>query len=205
MKLYWSSRSPYVRKVMITAHECGLADRIECTPIVVSAFTPNAELLPLNPLGKIPTLVLEDGSAIYDSRVICEYLDSQHDGTPLFPREWPERLHALRWQSLGDGMLDMLLARLYEERAREAAHRSDKLISSLMRKLTAGLDALEAAVNKLHESPFGIGQIAIGSALSYLGFRFDDDAWRTHRPALAAWHAGFSKRASVVATKHVDA
>ena len=96
MKLYWSSRSPYVRKVMVVAHEAGLAEQIELERVVVSAYLPNTELLTTNPLGKIPTLVLDDGTAVYDSRVICEYLDGLHQGPRLFPQAGPERLQALR-------------------------------------------------------------------------------------------------------------
>ena len=95
MKLYWSSRSPFVRKVMVCAHECGLAARIECVRTLVMMTRPNPDLLPVNPLGKIPTLVLDDGSALYDSTVICEYLDSLHGGSRLFPESGPARWTAM--------------------------------------------------------------------------------------------------------------
>tara|TARA_R110002167_G_scaffold266634_3_gene473352 strand:+ start:365 stop:982 length:618 start_codon:yes stop_codon:yes gene_type:complete len=205
MKLYWSSRSPYVRKVMVVAHEVGLAQDIERERVVVSAYLPNTEMLPQNPLGKIPTLLLDDGSAVYDSRVICEYLDSRHDGTPLFPPAGPERLRALTWLALGDGVVDMLIQRLYEERVRDAALRSDKLLTSLMGKLDASLASMNAQAGELAAAPFGIGQIAIGCALSYMDFRFADDGWRDGRAELADWHAEFSLRPSAVATAHVDA
>ncbi len=113
MKLHWSPRSPYVRKVMIVAHELGLADRIETVRTVVGGTTPHRELMRENPLGKIPTLVLEDGRIIYDLPVICEYLDTLHDGPKLYPA-WPERLTALRRLALGDGMLDIALPWLGE-------------------------------------------------------------------------------------------
>jgi glutathione S-transferase len=205
MKLYWSSRSPYVRKVMVTAHECGLADQIEREAIVVSAYLPNTDMLKKNPLGKIPTLILDDDSAVYDSRVICEYLDNQHDGSPLFPRTWPERLEALRFQATGDGMLDMLIMRLYEDRVRNDAQRSEELVGALQGKLSASLDSLDTAVATLQKLPFGIGHIAIGSALSYMDFRFADDNWRENRTALAQWHGTFRARPSVIATEHIDA
>jgi glutathione S-transferase len=108
MKLHWSPRSPYVRKVMIVAHELGLADRIETVRTVVGGMTPHLALMRDNPLGKIPTLVLEDDTVLYDSPVICEYLDTLHDGPKLFP-PWPKRLTALRRLALGDGMLDIAL------------------------------------------------------------------------------------------------
>jgi len=104
MKLHWSPRSPYVRKVMIVAHELGLADRLEIVRTVVGGITPHLELMRENPLGKIPTLVLEDGTILYDSPVICEYLDTLHAGEKLFPA-WPERLTALRRLALGERAL----------------------------------------------------------------------------------------------------
>ena len=119
MKLHWSPRSPFVRKVMIVAHERGLIDRLNCVRTVVAMTTPHAELMRDNPLSKIPALVLDDGTALYDSPVICEYLDAL-DGKPqLFPLDRKRRILALRRQALGDGFLDLLvLAR--NERLREA-------------------------------------------------------------------------------------
>ncbi len=204
MKLYWSSRSPYVRKVMIAAHETGLVDRLDCQRVVVSAFAENEEVRAVNPLGKIPTLVLEDGMALYDSPVICEYLDGLHDGKKLFPPSGRARFEALRWLALGDGMLDMLLARMYEERTRTEEQRSAKLQAAIAVKLASCLDALDGMAPALTKAPFGIGHIAIGCALGYLDFRFADDNWRTTKPALAAWHRSFTARPSVVATEPVD-
>jgi len=103
MLLHWSPRSPFVRKVMIAAHECGLADRIERVRTVVAAATPNIELMKENPQSRLPTLRLADGTVVYDSPVICEYFDTLHGGAKLFPESFPERLVALRRQSLGDG------------------------------------------------------------------------------------------------------
>src|SRR6185436_3934140 len=109
MKLHWSPRSPFVRKVMIFAHEAGLAGSIEQVRSVVAMRAPNAAVMRDNPLGKLPTLVLEDGRALFDSAVICEYLDSLHAGAPLFPAAGQARWEALRWQALGDGLLDLLV------------------------------------------------------------------------------------------------
>src|ERR1700689_3900932 len=117
MKLHWSPRSPFVRKVMIVAHERGLADRITCIRTVAAMTKPHGELMKDNPLSKIPTLVLDDGAVIYDSPVICEYLDSLGVGPKLFPSDAKARLIALRRQALGDGFLDLLvLARNERER-----------------------------------------------------------------------------------------
>src|SRR3954452_1275225 len=109
MLMHWSPRSPFVRKVMIVAHEVGLADRIETVRTLVAASTPNVELMKQNPQSRLPTLVLADGTVIYDSPVIAEYFDSLNTGEKLFPVRFDARLVALRPQSLGDGMLDTML------------------------------------------------------------------------------------------------
>ncbi len=202
MKLHWSPRSPYVRKVMIVAHELGLADRIETVRTVVGGTTPHLELMRENPLGKIPTLALEDGTIIYDSPVICEYLDTLHNGPKLFP-EWPERLVALRRLALGDGMLDIALAWL-GERFRPADRQSTPHTALWQAKLRCCVDALEREADALATGPWSIGHIAIGNALSYLDFRFADLQWRDDHPHLAAWHAIFDARPSVQANLPVD-
>src|ERR1700684_1597646 len=114
MILHWSPRSPYVRKVMIAVHEMGLTDRIRTVRTIVGGTTPHAELMKINPLGKIPTLELEDGTVVYDSPVIIEYLDTLHTGPKLCPLSWPERLIALRRHALGQGMLYYALPLLGE-------------------------------------------------------------------------------------------
>jgi glutathione S-transferase len=202
MKLHWSPRSPYVRKVMIAAHEMGLADRLETVRTVVGGTTPHQELMRENPLGKIPTLVLADGTIIYDSPVICEYLDTLHDGPKLFP-QWPERLTALRRLALGDGMLDIALAWL-SERFRPAERRSEPHMALWQGKIRCCVDALEREDDALAASPFSIGHVAVGNALSYLDFRFADLRWRDGHPQLSAWHAAFDARASVRANPPVD-
>jgi glutathione S-transferase len=204
MKLYWSSRSPYVRKVMIAAHETGLVGKLDCERTIVSAFAENADMLKVNPLGKIPTLILDDGTALFDSPVICEYLDSLHDGHKLFPAAGPARFTALKWLALGDGMLDMLLARMYEIRTRTDEQRSQKLIDAIAVKQKTCLRALDAMAPELTAAPVNIGHIAITCALGYLDFRFADDNWRASYPALAAWHKAFAARPSVVATEPED-
>ena len=202
MKLHWSPRSPYVRKVMVVAHELGLADRIETVRTVVGGTTPHLELMRENPLGKIPTLVLSDGTIIYDSPVVCEYLDTLHHGPKLFPA-WPERLTALRRLALGDGMLDIALAWL-SERFRPADRQSPPHMTLWEAKLRSCVEALEGEANALANSAFTIGHIGIGIALSYLDFRFGDLAWRDGHPRLAAWHVTFEARPSVVANPPVD-
>jgi glutathione S-transferase len=202
MKLHWSPRSPYVRKVMIVAHELGLADRLETVRTVVGGTTPHLALMRENPLGKIPTLVMEDGSVLYDSPVICEFLDTLHDGPKLFP-SWPERLTALRRLALGDGMLDIALAWV-GERFRPKEKQSMPHSTLWEAKIRACVDALETEAGPLAAEALAIGHIAIGVALSYLDFRFDDLQWREGHERLAAWHASFDARPSVTASPVVD-
>jgi glutathione S-transferase len=204
MKLHWSPRSPFVRKVMIVAHERGLASRITCIRTVAATAKPHAELMRDNPLSKIPTLVLDDGTVLYDSPVICEYFDSLgdlEDAPKLFPADAKARLTALRRQALGDGFLDLLVL-LRDERMR--AQPSDaRLVSAAVRK-RAVLDSLEEEAMPFAAAPFGIGHVAIGCALSYLDFRYADENWREGHARLAGWHATFATRPSVRATEPVD-
>jgi glutathione S-transferase len=201
MKLHWSPRSPFVRKVMIVAHELGLVDRIACVRTVAATTKPHLGLMADNPLSKIPTLVLDDGTVLYDSPVVCEYLDGLHAGPKLYPAELKERLTALRRQALGDGFLDFLLLLRNE---RERAHPSEAHLSAYTTKKQAVLDALDREADALAASPFNIGHIAVGCALSYLDFRYADEDWRKDHPRAAAWHADFAARPSVRATEPVD-
>jgi glutathione S-transferase len=201
MKLHWSPRSPFVRKVMIAAHELGLVERITCVRTVAATTRPHAALMEDNPLSKIPTLVLEDGTVLYDSPVICEYLDSLHAGRKLIPADGMERMVALRRQAFGDGFLDFLLLLRNE---RERTHPSDVHLATFTTKRKAALAALEREAQALAASPFTIGHIAIGCALSYLDFRFGHEDWRADHPRIAGWHREFAARASVRATDPID-
>jgi glutathione S-transferase len=146
--------------------------------------------------------VLEDGTVLYDSPVICEYLDTLHDGPKLFPG-WPERLIALRRLALGDGMLDIALA-LVGERFRPTEKQSALHMGLWEAKLRACVDTLETDADALGTGPLTIGHIGIGIALSYLDFRFGDLRWREGHDRLAAWHATFDARPSVMVTPVVD-
>jgi glutathione S-transferase len=203
MTLHWSPRSPYVRKVMIAAHEMGLAERLQIVRTVVGGTKPHLELMRESPLGKIPTLVLQDGTVLYDSAVIMEYLDTLHDGPKLYPATWSERLVALRRHALGQGMLDSALPWL-SERFRPAEKQSQPHMDLWRAKLVACVDALEQEATALATSGFTVGHLAIGVALDYLDFRFGELAWRDGHPQLAAWHATFDARPSVVANLPVD-
>lgn len=201
MKLHWSPRSPFVRKVMIVAHERGLVDRIACVRTVAAMAKPHAELMADNPLSKIPTLVLDDGRVLYDSPVICEYLDGLGTAPKLFPAELRARFEALRRQALGDGFLDLLVL-LRDERMR--VQPSDVHKASAAVRNAAVLQSLEREAGALGASPFSVGHIAIGGALSYLDFRYSDEDWRKDHPQIARWHATFAARPAVRATEPVD-
>nr|WP_281351562.1 glutathione S-transferase [Propylenella binzhouense] len=201
--MHWSPRSPFVRKVMIVLHETGLLDRVECErSVVVYAGDPNEKVLKGNPLGKIPTLVLEDGTALFDSRVICEYLDTLHSGLRLFPEEGQPRFRQLRWQALGDGMTDIQILWRNEEMRPGGPY--VVITSAFDRKLRASFALLEQEASELEAIPFGIGHIAIICAIGQLDFRFLKSHWREAFPALAKWHAQVSQRPSVVRTEPED-
>jgi glutathione S-transferase len=202
MKLLWSSRSPFVRKVMVAAHEVGVAGRIATERVAVGADRPNPGVMALNPLNRIPTLVLDDGAVLYDSRVIAEYLDTLHDGPKLFPADRAARWRALRRQALGDGLMEVIVLRLGEQN-RPEARQSGSHLSSFRLKIESVLDYIEAeGIDPA--GPPDIGHIATGCALAHLDFRFAADAWRTGRPRLSAWFGAFAGRPSMCATEYAD-
>jgi len=199
VKLYWSRMSPFVRKVMIVAHETGLADALELEETMVAMSAANPALMAHNPLSQIPLLLLDNGDALHDSRVICEYLDSLHDGIRLFPTGGAIRWNALQRQALGDGMLDVLVV-WRQEQLKPGERRTPEWLETFAIKITATLDRLETRAEAFAALPFDIGHAAIGCALGYIDFRFPHLGWRETRPALACWHASFERRPSAVAT-----
>jgi glutathione S-transferase len=198
MKLRYSPASPYVRKVMIVAHETGLADRIEKVTTAVVPVKANDELKAENPLVKLPSLTTDDGQTLYDSPVICEYLDSLHKATKVFPASGSARWTALRRQALGDGMLDAAILTRYETAVRPKELQWGEWIEGQMRKVRGGLDALE---RENLNGPFDIGTLTVACALGYLDFRFPSEDWRKTRPKLAAWFAEIARRPSMKATE----
>lgn len=194
MLLHWSPRSPFVRKVMIFAHETGLADRITTTRTVVAMSKPHAELMTENPLSKIPTLRLEDGTVLYDSYVICEYLDTLHGGPRLIPSEGPARFLELRRHAMATGFLDLLILLRNE---RDKPHPMPELLAAFEAKAKAALAAVEAEIESI---PRGLAQFTLAVLGSYLDFRFADIDWRATCPRFAAFHAEFEKRPSMRAT-----
>ena len=184
MKLAYSPASPYVRKVMACAIARGIADRVEKWTV----GTTDPALLPVNPLSKVPSLLTDDGMALYDSPVICEYLDSIGDAPALFPPVGPARWKALQLQALGDGMMDAC-----QPRRREIALPQDEgrigYIQTQRAKVVRALDVLEADAGSLGQLA-GIGEITVACALGYLDFRFGNEPWRPGHPKLEAWYAG---------------
>ncbi len=199
MKLHYSPLSPYARKVLVLAHETGLAAKLELLSAVVSPIKPNLEYARDNPLMKVPSLVTDGGEALYDSRVICEYLDSLHGGRKLFPPEGGARWRALRQAALADGIVDAAILCRYEETTRPVEKRSSEWVEGQALKVRHGLDALEAEVETL-SSPLDIGQIAIACALGYLEFRKPVGENRPGRPRLFKWYDAFAQRPSMQAS-----
>jgi glutathione S-transferase len=183
-----SPASPYARKCRIVAALLGLADRIGVEGAVLS--DPNDSIRVQNPLGKIPALVLDDGSALYDSRVIVDYLDWLAGGGRAIPLDPKARFEALRLQALGDGICDAALLIRYELANRPPELRHAETIAWQQSKIDRALAALEAAppAGELH-----VGAVAVACALGYLDLRFEG-AWRPGHPRLAAWLDDFSRR-----------
>lgn len=193
MKLFFSGASPFVRKVMVTAIAAGVADQVEKTP--TNPWESPAELLAQNPLSKLPCLITDDGLALFDSPVICDYLASL-GSTPLLPAHGPERWRVLKQQAIADGIMDAAIIRRMEaarpeEEARQKNMQRQRMIVS------NGLAVLDA------EPPgdrLDLGTISIGCCLGWLDFRFADEPWRGSHPALERWFAAFSQRPEMAQT-----
>jgi len=209
VKLRYSPTSPFVRKVMVVAYEAGLEARLELITTAVAPTTPNDAMARDNPLVKLPSLTTDDGLVIYDSPVICDYLDTLHPGARIIPPSGQPRFVALRQQALADGMLDAALLGRYET-LRPASLQWPDWRDGQMRKLRGALAALEleCETETLARAAAGeaptIGQIAIGCALGYLDFRYASEAWRSRHRRLAAWYDHFAQRHSMQLTVPKD-
>ena len=190
MRLRSSPASPFGRKVKIAAAVLGLADRIEVLPADTS--NPNDPLRGDNPLGKIPILILDDGSALYDSRVILEYLDALAGGNKIIPNG-AQRFAALTLQALADGIMDASILRVYEVRHRSEDKREPKWVAYQADKVSRALGWLEPAPPPLVEKIPDVGRIALACALGYLDLRFEAK-WRPDHPRLVAWLDAFAKK-----------
>ena len=190
MILRSSPASPFGRKVKIAAHVLGIMDQIEV--VVANTLDPEDVIRKQNPLGKIPALILKDGTTLYDSRVIVEYLDHLAGGGKIIPSSSKERFETLTLQALADGVMDAALLQVYETRFRDEDKREPKWLEHQSGKVTRGLDAFEAHIPHLSPIPT-IGAITVACALGYLDLRFGD-TWRQGRPRITAWLEDFAAR-----------
>ena len=198
MKLLYVPSSPYVRKALVLAIETGLDRNIERVPVTTTPLAPAPEVTARNPVSKIPALT-DGGLTLYDSPVVCEYLDSKHRKKKLFPAKGKARWVALRQQALGDGLLDAALLVRYEGSLRPSAKRWSEWSDGQMAKINGALDAMEKEAGTLKGTPT-IGHVTFACALGYLDFRFAELGWRDKRKKLAAWYAKFAQRPSMKAT-----
>ncbi|MGD9942168.1 MAG: glutathione S-transferase [Burkholderiaceae bacterium] len=198
MKLFDSSSSPFVRKVNVVIHELQLDELIERLPQSAHPVQRDAKLVAHNPLGQVPTLLLDDGEMLCDSRVICEYLDRVGRGT-IFPQEPAQRWRALTLQSLADGLLDAAILIRYETMVRPESQQSAAWIDGQRAKIASVLEAIERSAADFGER-FDIGTLTCGCALGYLDFRYADWPWRAASPSAAEWFERFSQRPSMLAT-----
>ena len=206
MKLYFSPFSPYVRKCLVVGHELGLDARITLLPSSAHPVQRDQAIIANNPLGKVPTLLTDDGQALYDSRVICEYLDDLGRGS-LFPKTGAARWQALTLHALADGMLDAALLARYEDVARPEAIRWKEWRAGQLDKAETSLAYLEGELAgtgnggaKALSDRVDIGTLSIGCALWYLDLRFAEVQWRMRYPKVAQWYAAFSQRPSMQAS-----
>lgn len=196
MKLLYSAPSPYARKARIVVIEARLEDQVETEAI--DPWADPAGFRDDNPLGKVPALVRDDGPPLFQSNVVCEYL-ATISGSHLYPADPDNRWTALRQLALADGILDASVTVRMELTFHEPGAISQKLVERQEYSVALALDALEDEAASL-AGPITIGEIAVACALSYRDFRFSEIDWRSSRPKLADWFAGFAERASMTAT-----
>lgn len=201
MQLIYAAASPFARKVRVLAAETGLLDQIELLDTAVLPTTLNERVNALNPLGKIPVLLTDDDETLYDSRVICEYLDTLHPGAKLLP-SGASRWQVLRLAALADGLMDAALLARYERAARPVELQWPAWLDGQLGKVQRALAELERQVEKL-QGPLDLAQIGVACALGYLDFRFADLDWRAAHPGLAAFQQTFAQRASMQASAPV--
>lgn len=199
MRLIHAAASPFARKVRVLAAEAGLTPRIQLIDTAVLPVTCNEQVNALNPLGKVPVLETDKGEVLFDSRVICEYLDSLHDRPRLIPWEPEARWHALRVAALADGLMDAALLVRYERAVRPAEYQWNEWVEGQMNKVYRALAALESHANDLRNPP-SIAHISVACALGYLDFRFSEIAWRESHTELARFQESFAARESMQVT-----
>ena len=197
MLLRHSHTSPFVRKVTVLLHETGLAARVAIE--TVDGWSEPELLTADNPLSMVPTLILDDGSSLYDSPVICDYLDGQHAGRRMIPQTGAERWKILREQALADGVLDCAVLIFVETAKRPAEKRWDWWLDMKRRAITRSLDLLEGQADEIGDR-VDLGSISIAVALGYLDLRGAVGEWRDGRPRLSRWFGAFARRPSMIET-----
>ncbi len=198
MKLFHSATSPFVRQCVVCAHELGLLGHMELVPAAAHPVKRDVTLAASNPLGKVPTLIADDGMVLHDSRVICEYLNSRGGGR-LLPVQGTIRWRVLVDQSLADGLLDAAVLARYETAVRPENLRWNDWTAGQLAKVTGALDEFERLAAGFGER-VDLGTIAVGCALGYLDFRYASLGWRERHPQLARWFAAFGARPSMAAS-----
>jgi glutathione S-transferase len=197
LKLRYAPASPFVRKVLVFAHEVGLADRIE--RVATDVWSADSDIQRDNPLGKVPALISQDGTFI-GSTLCCDYLDTLHRGPPLIPTAAAERWKVLQLHALADGMMEAAVAHVVERMRRPAAFVYQGTLDRQEAKIGHALAAVEARA-AAWTSRLDIATITLGCALGYLDFRLPHLAWRAAHPATASWYASFAARPAMVATQ----
>ena len=196
LKLFYSDRSPYVRKVMVTLHEVNLFENVEIVGVRTNPLGVVEDLVDVSPLGKIPTLVLPDGTTIFDSRVICSYLNSIGKSDLYLAQE------NLKWsiktaEANFDGILDAALLMVYEHRYRQDMYQNAEWLENLWKKIERTLDFYNNSSSKILSGSLNMGQISLGCALGYLDYRHNNRNWRAKNQYLRDWFAEFSERLSM--------
>lgn len=196
MKLHYAPTSPFVRKVMVLLHETETLDSVELHNVATTPYAPSADVQASNPLAKIPALERADGPALYDSRVICEYLNARAD-SDLYGGGWDSKV----LEATADGIMEAAVLMTYEMRLRPEAQQSPDWIKAQLGKVLGACSALNARWMSHLQGPLDMGQIAVGCALAYVDFRHPDAGWRVGNEALADWFKTFESRDSMQATQ----
>lgn len=199
MKLLYQTHSPYARKVLAVAHELRIAERLEVIHHETSPMLRNETVFEANPLGKVPVLICDDGLILFDSCVICEYLDGLHSGPRLIPAHGRERFLALRLQAIAQGIVDAGIAVRWETERRPVERRWKAMADGQSEKLLASYDFVEREVD--FDGPLDIGKIALATALSWIDFR-KLPSFKENRPRLTNWYDVFGRRSSMQATDY---
>ncbi|WP_299203586.1 glutathione S-transferase [uncultured Tateyamaria sp.] len=196
MKLLMAGPSPFVRKVLVLLHETGQAGDVETVTVTAAPGGADATLKAANPVGKIPALMRDEGPTLYDSKVICRYLDARADAGLYPDKGW----ETLVLEATADAMMEAAVLMVYEKRFRDEAEQSAKWVEAQWSKVEGALDALNARWMGHLAGKMDIGHICVGCALGYLDFRHGDRDWRKGRDALAGWYETFAARPSMQET-----